>query len=413
MKTLRLKFSISQISIVLPLIVLFLSEYFRFVEPDWGAILKFTSLLLMIGVILKFHKIPRYFAEFSIVLSVILFAHVLISFSYLSAIEELIRYLFPIIVLLYGFSLRQHLDKILSFLILFLLLNHFFQIINYLKWLSGEDQWFYVYDDQGFAGIPEVSGILRATGLLGFFSTFGFFNLIMFFVLKEFYYGKYKKTLLRLTIAFLFLSLSYKAIGIFLFLIFIFLKEKLRIVIYSFLILSLTLFLFPEKMGSFWESALSRFDYYVFEGNSARTESYRVMFSESNLFLGQGLGSFGGPSSVKYKSPFYNEVNFDWYGQNLSTTDTYFPHLFIEIGILGSLFYLFVIITPLIFHELNVKKFKVILIIYVALFIDSLVSYSINNLTYLALSLLLVYPIIFYGREKKEKLLSNVGESSF
>ena len=60
------------------------------------------------------------------------------------------------------------------------------------------------------------------------------------------------------------------------------------------------------------ESVVFRVEQYITKGDSARAESYRVMFddlADFNLF-GRGIGSFGGPSSVTYNSPVYPDTNF-------------------------------------------------------------------------------------------------------
>jgi hypothetical protein len=88
--------------------------------------------------------------------------------------------------------------------------------------------------------------------------------------------------------------------------------------------------------------------FYITNGNSARADSYRVM-TESLLkgnFLGEGLGTFGGPASVKYHSPLYSYYHFNWYGLGdiLKTTDTFYPHLFVELGLIGGTMWLWVVL---------------------------------------------------------------------
>ena len=149
---------------------------------------------------------------------------------------------------------------------------------------------------------------------------------------------------------------------------------------------------------------------YVTEGNSARAESYRVMFTELSHFnlFGRGVGSFGGPSSVSYNSPVYKDVNFNWYfTTNLATTDTYYPHLFVEMGLIGGLLYLIVILSPLFFIKWKMDKFKIVFIIYFALFFDSLFSYSLNNIAFLVASLIFIYPIYYIDNNKTFSLTTS------
>jgi hypothetical protein len=315
----------------------------------------------------------------------------------------LVRYLFPIIVLFYGYAIKENYRFLFKFLLAFLILNYVAQIFNYYFWSQGINQWFYVYTSTGRVNIPAVAGVLRATGLMGFFSTFGFFNLIMYFLIDFFYEGKFKKTLMVLTVVFLFLSLSFKGIGTFLFLLFIFSNKKIKIIGIALFVFLMTVLFFPSKVAFMTDNAKIRIEAYISEGNSARSESYRVMLQKTDFLIGEGLGSFGGPASTKYKSPYYDEVNFNWYGlPDLPTTDTFYPHLFIEIGFIGTLLYLFLFFVPLLkAGKIRVKYFKAILIIYFALFVDALFTYSLNNLVYLSVSILLIYPIIYYGKEKQ------------
>jgi hypothetical protein len=111
------------------------------------------------------------------------------------------------------------------------------------------------------------------------------------------------------------------------------------------------------------------------------------------------VGSFGGPASVAYNSPVYSEYRFNWYYTiDLSTTDTFFPHLFVEMGFIGSLLYLFIIMAPL-FLPWKREKFKIVFVIYFALFFDALFSYSLNNIAFLMVSLLFLYPLYFYEED--------------
>ncbi len=388
---------------VLPLVLIFISEYFRFTSPALGLYLKLFAALMMVLISIVFGQFDRNLILLSILFLPFLVIHFFLSFSYSAATEELVRYLFPIIVLIFGYTIKENYRFLFKFLLVFLILNYIAQIFNYYFWLQGINQWFYVYTSTGRVNIPAVAGVLRATGLMGFFSTFGFFNLIMYFLIDFFYDGKFKKTLMVLTVVFLFLSLSFKGIGTFLFLLFIFSNKKLKIIGIAVSVFLMTILFFPSRIAFMVDNAKIRVEAYVSKGNSARSESYRVMLQESNFLVGEGLGSFGGPASTKYKSPYYDEVNFNWYGlPDLPTTDTFYPHLFIEIGFFGTLLYLFLFFVPLIWaRKIRLRYFKVLLIIYFALFVDALFTYSLNNLVYLSISILLIYPIIYHGKQNK------------
>ena len=398
-----MRVSIKNTAVVLPLVLIFVSEYFRFTSPALGLYLKLFAALLMVLISIVFGKFDRNLILISTLFLPFLVLHFFLSFNYSAATEELVRYLFPIIVLFYGYAIKENYRFLFKFLLAFLILNYVAQIFNYYFWSQGINQWFYVYTSTGRVNIPAVAGVLRATGLMGFFSTFGFFNLIMYFLIDFFYEGKFKKTLMVLTVVFLFLSLSFKGIGTFLFLLFIFSNKKIKIIGIALFVFLMTVLFFPSKVAFMTDNAKIRIEAYISEGNSARSESYRVMLQKTDFLIGEGLGSFGGPASTKYKSPYYDEVNFNWYGlPDLPTTDTFYPHLFIEIGFIGTLLYLFLFFVPLLkAGKIRVKYFKAILIIYFALFVDALFTYSLNNLVYLSVSILLIYPIIYYGKEKQ------------
>ena len=121
--------------------------------------------------------------------------------------------------------------------------------------------------------------------------------------------------------------------------------------------------------------------------------------SNFNLF-GHGVGSFGGPGSLKYDSPYYASVNFKWldtFWMKMTTVDTFPPHVFIELGIVGGLLFFLVLLTPLIKKRVS----AMVLIIYFTLFFDMLFTFSLANLEYMMFSFVLVYPIYFYEEKQR------------
>ena len=101
-------------------------------------------------------------------------------------------------------------------------------------------------------------------------------------------------------------------------------------------------------------------------------------------------------------------MGFNWFGLEglLTTTDTFYPHLFIELGLVTSLVYLFFVISPLFFYKkVDRKKFTLVLIIYTVLLLDSIATFSLNNITYLLISLTLIFPIL-YGPKKEDIIRS-------
>ncbi len=391
--------AISKLLLMSPFITVFISDILQFTQKDLSGNIKFLSLFLMFGLVIIKRKVNIKLVFLFLIFLPIFFYHYFISFSINAATEEGIRYFFPVLILFYAYTLRKNFSVLLYFFLFFTILNDLWQIINYINWIRGVDQWFYNRTKDGIVFYNTISGVLRGTGLLGFFGTFGFLNLITFYLVKYYYSGKLKTLILTIMVISLFLSFSYKAIGPFLIILFLTHKNKLKIVLTVIYILILSFIIYPIKVLNFFENAMVRLNLYIFEGNSARSESYRVMFSKSGFF-GRGIGTFGGPSSTKFNSPLYNEFNFNWYETtHLATTDTYFPHLFIEIGVIGALIYLLIIISPLLKRTFFKREYIMISIIYFSLFFDSMFSYSLNNLSYLILSLSLVYAISYFERE--------------
>lgn len=79
--------------------------------------------------------------------------------------------------------------------------------------------------------------------------------------------------------------------------------------------------------------------------NIKESEAARVVFyyystiaAIDNFPLGTGFGTFGGKSAVIYNSSAYSDYNFDvywWYREGIYLTDTFWPHILGETGIIG------------------------------------------------------------------------------
>jgi hypothetical protein len=392
---------IKKILILIPFILIIISGIVSFSNSSIGSILKLSAVCYMVVYVLLYAKFnAKLLFSFIIFIPFFVF-HIYISFNLNAALEEGIRYLFPIIILFYSYSIRKHWRLLIGFVIVFAIVNNFYQIIIYINWLRDVNkQWF--YNRVGNTDIYYYNkslGVIRGVGLIGFFAAYGFLNLIAFFLCKQFYNGKYKLLLLSSFVLGIAMSISFKSIGMFLFLLFLLSKQKSKIIIGLITVSLLFIIAFPAKVKNITEQFSYRVETYVTEGNSARGESYRVMleeFSEFN-FLGKGVGSFGGDASTKYNSPLYEEKNFNWYNTiYLKTTDTYFPHLFVELGIISGLLYLLILFTPLL--KLKYKQSILFLLfgIYFSLFFDSLFSFALNSLIYLIFSLALIFPILYY-----------------
>lgn len=399
-----MRINIKYVFVLFPFILVFIAEIISFRDQQIGSVLKLCSVfymlmysLLQLKYNLKLLTIFAFFLPF-------FFYHIIISFNFIAALEEAIRYLFPIVVLFYSYSIRTYYKLLIYFVIAYALLNNFYQLINYFNWVRGVNyQWFYFETiGGGRYYYNSTMGIIRGVGLMGFFATYGFLNLIAFFLTRQYYTEKYKKGILIILSLGILSSLSFKSLGVFILLLFLLSKYKTKLMLWSIGLFTIIIVSFPKEALTFGKELGLRIELYITKGNSARAESYRVMFNDiaDYRFFGRGVGSFGGDSSTKYNSPVYDEVNFNWHLTTyLTTTDTYFPHVFVELGIISGLLYLIVILTPVIKRHFKKETFLVLFVIYFALFFDSLFSFALNNLGYLMLSLTLIYPLFEYEKE--------------
>ena len=64
--------------------------------------------------------------------------------------------------------------------------------------------------------------------------------------------------------------------------------------------------------------------------------------------FGSGLGTFGGAAAEKFNSPIYYDYGMNvywWYKENKFLTDTWYPHVLGEAGVIGALFYSFALLS--------------------------------------------------------------------
>ena len=373
-------------------------------DKTLGTLIKFSGFGFMV-----FYSLLQLRFNKNLVIATSLFIPFLIygvlnSFDIRAGISDGLRYLFPIIILFYSYAIKKQFPILLKFVVAFVILNFLVQIVNYVNWLRGIDQWFY-YEINGEVYYNRVAGIIRGTGVVVFFGFFGFLNLISFFLITNYYHGRFKKTLLAIAVFGILGSMSYKTIGTFLLVLFVYYyKHFIKVLSALAVLVSVVFFSFAEKGILFLESFYLRISLYVTGSKTARSESYRVMIEEItdfNLF-GKGVGVFGGPASIKYNSPYYFEKSFNWYDAewlNLVTTDTFYPHPFVELGIIGAIVYLSVLCVPLMRKKIT-KNWVFTALIFFAIFFDAIFSFSLNNPEFLMISLVFAYPILHYYDSK-------------
>jgi len=323
------------------------------------------------------------------------------TFNINAAIEELIRFLFFPVVLIFGYVFRKKIDLLISLIIFMAFVSDVFQVYLYIH---------------GFLGIgPDIIDLRVKDG--GYFlntSFVGISNAILNFsaymmtlVFKDI---KYRNFLLIFFFIFTLLTFSYKTIPFLLLSIFLFNKVSIKNYVFMGIGFFTSGFYLLEYIVDMYGILLRKIDVYIAIGNSARYESYRVMFEFLSEFklLGEGLGSFGGPSSIIYNSPIYYKYDFNWFfTTTIATTDTYYPHLFVELGWLGGSVFLSLLFLA-IFKTKSKKARKVNLFILSAFLFECLFSFGLNNLLELVCTVMLFYGINYkYERIEYEKNIIN------
>ncbi|WP_059652537.1 hypothetical protein [Burkholderia cepacia] len=305
-------------------------------DDDRSQIVKMSAFGLVFAAILlrpRFHRL----AVLALPIVVSLCIGMLLSFNFHAGIEELVRFLFPIAITVAIFPYRDRLDVLVKTFIGVVVSNDLFQLYFYVSYATGLPLFMPVRIDSGL--------FLRAQGWMGFFSEFSFINLCAFLLCRWYWSGPRAAIASWGFLFFALLGFSFKLFAVLALYPFVRNVRNVRAWLAAAGIAGMMLVLMAMGiLDSLLKVGMAKILFYVVAGNSARAESYRVMFESirNGNLLGEGLGSFGGPASVKFSSPLYQLYHFDWYGLGglLKTTDTFYPHLFVEMGAFGALAWL-------------------------------------------------------------------------
>ncbi|MCG5072831.1 hypothetical protein [Paraburkholderia tagetis] len=308
------------------------------------------------------------------------------SFNVAAGVDELQRFVFPIAITLAIYAYKDRINSLASIFLIVVISNDIFQCYFYLAYVTKLPLIVPVRIDSGL--------YLRAQGWIGFFSEFGFMNfcaLVICAIKGGDAAGKLRKTFFLI---FALLSFSFKLFVIILFYPIVFRKTGWKASVAPLMIAVIVLAVFISGyLDDIVGLASSKVAFYITAGNSARAESYRVMWESlsGGNFLGEGLGAFGGPASVKFNSPLYSKYHFDWYGMGgiLKTTDTFYPHLFVELGLLGGAIWLYLVIM---YGQRDVMSRAWIFVTCAFLF-DNLFSLAILSPSYVFSAFLVLYVI--------------------
>lgn len=180
--------------------------------------------------------------------------------------------------------------------------------------------------------------------------------------LAEYYLVNKKKYLIIAIILsfFIFITILKKSMlsCIFVWIIFlIYCKDYKKILFFLFMLALITLAIMP----SIHENIVENVNYLDSVGseNHVRIGMYlaAIKIASDYFPVGSGFGSFGSLASIiDGYSPLYIEYNVDKIGGNSemdvlmgqhTLLDTFWPHIIAELGFLGSLFYLYLVLSPI------------------------------------------------------------------
>lgn len=380
--------------IYLPFFLIIIIEFLKpYVAQHYITLLKgiVLGLIIFIGLI-HTKKVPLYFIILMLVTSIWMLLNSLDSYSGKAVFEDGMRYLFPFLITLYSLAFIKNPKQLFKVLISFVIINDIFQIIIYLIYFIDIDTYYNLglhYNNN------QVFGIIRPPGITHSFGFFAFSNFISYFLLDKLNLFKNDKFLKIFFLLFVFVSLVYKYI--FLTIIYFIIEKKWKNIVVLFSLSFVIFILKKDLIQSFYKGAKERIDLYIVEGNSMRTESLAFTYNyltNQNPFYGEGIGTFGGPASRKYNSPFYKENNLNWFNNyNTTTTDNYYPHLFIENGMILGFLYLLSIFSIFLVNIKKLKKYWFLL--FFMLFINFF-NFSINTLMSQFYLFLIFIPLVYF-----------------
>ncbi|MDV2962551.1 hypothetical protein [Shewanella algae] len=399
---LRNNFTVSEGFILFFFLGIFISEFFlgSGLELVSTKIKMLSYLMAISGIILYFLSGGRVDMMYTILILPTIFFLMLGFYNthnINAAIEELSRYFFPFIYYLASLVVMR---KSIFFRDVFLkvaLLSIFYQCYFYLSVFLNLPSFHEPLYDNGL--------ILRGQGLFGGVASFSFMNLVAFSLACHgrkdccfFYRIRY------LFAIFSVLAISFKLVPFVFVAMFVFSEHKKAYLLFFGAVSSIVFLYFFNEINLVYELLVKKINFYILVGNSARFESYRVMFElfYENLYIGQGLGTFGGVASTKYYSPLYLETNFNWYGLDefgLKTTDTFYPHVFVELGFIGAIFY-FLSLFYFIAVKVRRNAFKVYFVVVSAILFDSFFSFGIQTSIYM-ICVFFMLPLLGFNKIKR------------
>lgn len=351
----------------------FLSDAAIFLaNQDYSKNLKLISLVLTLLILYK--RKSHYLILLLPIIFAIFFYNLFFSFNIKAGVEELVRYLIPITIAIAFYNVKDYSVGFSNFLLIYILSNNIYGIYS-------------VFAQQ--INLPLINeirqegGLLRLQGWSIYFSAYAYLNFAAYLVVSYRPFGiwlirnKYWRLFFVANSLF---AMSLKIIFVWIFYIYFCHKGHRRYLMLALFVSSLAIAFMLNS--NIFDGIISKINYYIVVGDSARYESYRVMFK--NIFLdinifGYGLGSFGGASSIVYNSPLYSQYRFQWYEMEglLKTVDAFYPHLFVELGLIGAVAYIYFVTR----YGLG-KLSPVGLCLLIGIVVDSMFSFAMISVSY-------------------------------
>ena len=124
------KNSLISILILLPFVLVYIGSILTAFNKELSTVLKISAFLYMLSYVIIHQKFNRNLLFSTLLFLPLLLYGILISFNIKAGLTDGIRYLFPIIILFYSYSIKKHFKVLLAFIIVFVIINFITQLFN-------------------------------------------------------------------------------------------------------------------------------------------------------------------------------------------------------------------------------------------------------------------------------------------
>lgn len=385
----------------------------EFYSSALGVIVFHYGLLLFIyaTVMANVQRLDSIHWSYAVLLAGVFAYPLAISFDWRAAVFSLGEFTWPIAALLFGYLLRYDFPRIIRAFLLLVLVNDAFQCLLAVIYYSGlEVPWLWYK--------PFSALVVRGTGFVGV-AAFGYINfsaaIISYYLLKN-------KRLSFLFLGFCFASISFKIlIFAMAFLVLVVMRRTPGVTVLVAVVGLLVGVLASSQLGSptqaVVDAAQRRVDNYIIRQETMRNMTY--VYSYESLLrsrtLGEGLGYFGGQGSLRYNSPAFQDplfISIPGRRLRISASDTYYPQVFVELGLVGGIIYLAYLALPLLHWRGTPDSRCVYYWIVAALMFDSLASTALASRTCVMACTVFLYGLSHYAEIQALYARTATGSSS-